>query len=107
MQYNSMKPQNIVEHEEKRRVNALLLREKQIRGLGITELLAQLLPTAETQRPCVLQSQVTALPTATPHRSGSVQAWALSISAGAGWGLLQAHQLLCLQDDESGMVLVT
>ncbi|KAF2981341.1 hypothetical protein EK904_003798, partial [Melospiza melodia maxima] len=57
VQYNSMKPQNIVEHEEKRRLNALLQREKQIRGLGITELLSQLLPTAETQRPYVLQSQ--------------------------------------------------
>ncbi|XP_050834689.1 tubulin polyglutamylase TTLL13 isoform X2 [Serinus canaria] len=53
IQYNSLKPQNIVEHEEKRRVNALLLREKQIRGLGITELLSRLLPVADTQRPCV------------------------------------------------------
>ncbi|XP_057889635.1 tubulin polyglutamylase TTLL13 isoform X2 [Melospiza georgiana] len=58
VQYNSMKPQNIVEHEEKRRLNALQQREKQIRGLGITELLSQLLPTAETQRPYVLQSQL-------------------------------------------------
>ncbi|XP_054372188.1 tubulin polyglutamylase TTLL13 isoform X1 [Molothrus ater] len=58
VQYNSMKPQNIVEHEEKRRVNALLLREKQIRGLGITELLSQLLPAAETQRPYVMESQL-------------------------------------------------
>ncbi|CAN8187256.1 unnamed protein product [Coccothraustes coccothraustes] len=58
IQYNSMKPQNIVEHEEKRRVNALLLREKQIRGLGITELLSRLLPAADTQRPYMLQSQL-------------------------------------------------
>lgn len=47
MQYNSMQPQDIVEHEEKRRVNALLQREKLIRDLGITDQLSRLLPTTE------------------------------------------------------------
>ncbi|KAM4766670.1 tubulin polyglutamylase TTLL13 isoform 2-T2 [Cyanocitta cristata] len=69
MQYNSMQPQDIVEHEEKRRVNALLQREKLIRDLGITDQLSRLLPTAEggsspqlriphTQGSCTLQSQL-------------------------------------------------
>ncbi|XP_053810287.1 tubulin polyglutamylase TTLL13-like isoform X3 [Vidua chalybeata] len=58
MQYNSMQPQNIMAHEEKRRVNALLQREKLIRDLGITEQLSQLLPTADTQGSCELQSQL-------------------------------------------------
>ncbi|XP_068059524.1 tubulin polyglutamylase TTLL13-like isoform X3 [Anomalospiza imberbis] len=58
MQYNSMQPQNIVAHEEKRRVNALLQREKLIRDLGITEQLSQLLRTADTQGSCALQSQL-------------------------------------------------
>ncbi|XP_033372798.1 neugrin isoform X4 [Parus major] len=57
-QYNSMQPQDIVEHEEKRRVNALLQREKLIRHLGITEQLSRLLPTADTQGSCVLQKQL-------------------------------------------------
>ncbi|XP_068881757.1 tubulin polyglutamylase TTLL13-like isoform X1 [Aphelocoma coerulescens] len=69
MQYNSMQPQDIVEHEEKRRVNALLQREKLIRDLGITDQLSRLLPTAEggsspqlriphTQGSCTLRSQL-------------------------------------------------
>ncbi|XP_074457890.1 tubulin polyglutamylase TTLL13 isoform X3 [Larus michahellis] len=49
MQYDSMQPQDIVENEEKKRVNALLQREKLIRGLGIIDQLCQLLPT--TDRP--------------------------------------------------------
>ncbi|KFW93209.1 Tubulin polyglutamylase TTLL13, partial [Phalacrocorax carbo] len=43
MQYNSMQPQDIVEDEEKKRVNALLRRENLIRGLGIADQLSQLL----------------------------------------------------------------
>ncbi|RMC08991.1 hypothetical protein DUI87_13996 [Hirundo rustica rustica] len=58
MRYNSMQPQNIVEHEEKRRVNALLQREKLIQKLGITKQLSQLLPIADMQRSCVLPSQL-------------------------------------------------
>ncbi|XP_039578973.1 neugrin [Passer montanus] len=58
MQYNSMQPQNIVEHEEKRRVNALLQRERQIRGLGIPELLSRLLPMPGSQGSCTLHSQL-------------------------------------------------
>ncbi|XP_041320948.1 neugrin isoform X1 [Pyrgilauda ruficollis] len=58
VQYNSMQPQNIVEHEEKRRVSALLQRERQIRGLGIAELLSRLLPTPHSQGSCTLQSQL-------------------------------------------------
>ncbi|RMB89349.1 hypothetical protein DUI87_34261 [Hirundo rustica rustica] len=58
MRYNSMQPQNIVEHEEKRRGNALLQREKLIQKLGITEQLSRLLPTADTQRSCALPSQL-------------------------------------------------
>nr|XP_041574368.1 neugrin isoform X4 [Taeniopygia guttata] len=58
MQYNSMQPQNIVAHEEKSRVNALLQREKLIRDLGITEQLSQLLSTADTQGSCALQGQL-------------------------------------------------
>lgn len=60
-----MQPQDIVENEEKKRVNALLQRENLIRGLGIIDRLSQLLPTtdrpADTQRFCTVisKSQVT------------------------------------------------
>ncbi|XP_064311992.1 tubulin polyglutamylase TTLL13 isoform X1 [Phalacrocorax carbo] len=61
MQYNSMQPQDIVEDEEKKRVNALLRRENLIRGLGIADQLSQLLPTtdrpANTQRSCTIISK--------------------------------------------------
>lgn len=67
VQYNSMQPQDIVEHEEKRRVNALRQREKLIRDLGITDQLSRLLPPADTQGSCALPSQVNALPRATPQ----------------------------------------
>ncbi|KFQ46951.1 Tubulin polyglutamylase TTLL13, partial [Nestor notabilis] len=43
MQVNSMQPQDIVENEEKKRVNALLQRENLIRSLGIIEQLSHLL----------------------------------------------------------------
>lgn len=69
MQYNSMQPQEIVEHEEKKRVNALRQREKLIRDLGIIDQLSRLLSTADTQESSALPSQVMALPRATPHRS--------------------------------------
>ncbi|XP_009873212.1 PREDICTED: tubulin polyglutamylase TTLL6, partial [Apaloderma vittatum] len=53
--YDSTQPQDIVEREEKRRVNALLQRENRIRRLGIIDQLSQLLPKtdrpADTQRP--------------------------------------------------------
>uniref|UniRef100_A0A8D0KRB0 Tubulin polyglutamylase TTLL13 n=1 Tax=Strix occidentalis caurina TaxID=311401 RepID=A0A8D0KRB0_STROC len=64
-QYDSTQPQDIVEHEEKKRVNALLQREKLIRGLGIVDQLSQLLPTADrpadTPTSCAVipRSQVT------------------------------------------------
>ncbi|XP_029814616.1 guanosine-3',5'-bis(diphosphate) 3'-pyrophosphohydrolase MESH1 [Manacus vitellinus] len=58
VQYDSMQPQDIVEHEEKRRVNALLQREKLIRDLGITNQLSRLLPTADSQGSCTLRSQL-------------------------------------------------
>ncbi|KAI1235306.1 hypothetical protein IHE44_0002949 [Lamprotornis superbus] len=58
VQYNSMQPQDIVEHEEKRRVNSLLRREKLIRNLGIIDQLSRLLLTPDTQEPCALQSQL-------------------------------------------------
>ncbi|NXD04450.1 TTL13 polyglutamylase, partial [Certhia familiaris] len=58
VQYNSMQPQDIVEHEERRRVDALLQREKLIRDLGITDQLSRLLPSADTQGPCALQRQL-------------------------------------------------
>uniref|UniRef100_U3K958 Tubulin tyrosine ligase like 13 n=1 Tax=Ficedula albicollis TaxID=59894 RepID=U3K958_FICAL len=58
IQYNSMQPQDIVEHEEKRRVNSLLRREKLIRNLGIIDQLSRLFPTPDTQGSCVLQSQL-------------------------------------------------
>ncbi|XP_050165358.1 tubulin polyglutamylase TTLL13-like isoform X2 [Myiozetetes cayanensis] len=58
VQYDSMQPQDIVEHEEKRRVNALLQREKLIRDLGITSQLSRLLPTANSQGSCTLRSQL-------------------------------------------------
>ncbi|XP_026711572.1 tubulin polyglutamylase TTLL6 isoform X3 [Athene cunicularia] len=46
-QYDSTQPQDIVEHEEKKRVNALLQRENLIRGMGIVDQLSLLLPTAD------------------------------------------------------------
>ncbi|XP_010083998.1 PREDICTED: tubulin polyglutamylase TTLL6, partial [Pterocles gutturalis] len=46
MQYNSMQPQDIVEKEERRRVNTLQQRKNLIRGLGIVEQLSRLLPAA-------------------------------------------------------------
>ncbi|KAM7039546.1 tubulin polyglutamylase TTLL13 [Acridotheres tristis] len=58
IQYNSMQPQDIVEHEEKRRVNSLLRREKLIRNLGIIDQLSRLLLTPDTQEPCALQNQL-------------------------------------------------
>lgn len=70
IQYNSMQPQDIVEHEERRRVNSLLRRERLIQKLGIIDQLSRLLPTADTQESCALQSQVMALPRATPHSRG-------------------------------------
>ncbi|KAM9275351.1 tubulin polyglutamylase TTLL13 [Morus bassanus] len=61
MQYDSMQPQDIVEDEEKKRVNALLRRENLIRGLGIIDQLSQLLSTtnrpADTQRSCTIISK--------------------------------------------------
>lgn len=89
IQYNSMQPQDIVEHEEKRRVNSLLRREKLIRNLGIIKQLSQLLLTPDTQEPCALQSQVMALPRAThtAEAEGWREVnWAMNISGGAGWG---------------------
>ncbi|XP_009881346.1 PREDICTED: tubulin polyglutamylase TTLL6 [Charadrius vociferus] len=65
VQYDSMQPQDIVENEEKKRVNALLQRENLIRSLGIIDQLSQLLLTtdrpADTQRFCTVisKSQVT------------------------------------------------
>ncbi|XP_054025186.1 tubulin polyglutamylase TTLL13 [Dryobates pubescens] len=60
-QYNSTQPQDIVEYEEKRRVKALLQREKLIRGLGFIHQLCQLLPIAprpaHTQRSCIADPQ--------------------------------------------------
>ncbi|XP_042635610.1 neugrin isoform X3 [Catharus ustulatus] len=58
IQYNSMQPQDIVEHEERRRVNSLLRRERLIQKLGIIDQLSRLLPTADTQESCALQSQL-------------------------------------------------
>lgn len=60
MQYDSMQPQDIVEYEEKKRVNALLQRENLIRGLGIIEQLTQLLPA--TDRPADMHRSCTAVP---------------------------------------------
>lgn len=60
MQYDSMQPQDIVEDEEKKRVNALLQRENLIRGLGIIDQLSQLLPT--TDRPADTQKSCTVIP---------------------------------------------
>uniref|UniRef100_A0A8C4UWN2 Tubulin polyglutamylase TTLL13 n=1 Tax=Falco tinnunculus TaxID=100819 RepID=A0A8C4UWN2_FALTI len=61
VQYDSMQPQNIVEYEEKKRVNALQRRENLIRRLGIINKLSQLLPTtnrpADTQRSCTIISK--------------------------------------------------
>ncbi|XP_066184223.1 tubulin polyglutamylase TTLL13-like [Sylvia atricapilla] len=58
MQYNSMQPQDIVEHEEKKRVNALRQREKLIRDLGIIDQLSRLLSTADTQESSALPNQL-------------------------------------------------
>ncbi|XP_064932979.1 tubulin polyglutamylase TTLL13 isoform X3 [Columba livia] len=60
LQYDSMQPQDIVEYEEKKRVNALLQRENLIRGLGIIEQLTQLLPA--TDRPADMHRSCTAVP---------------------------------------------
>ncbi|XP_042659878.1 tubulin polyglutamylase TTLL6 isoform X2 [Tyto alba] len=65
MQYDSMQPQDIVENEEKRRINALLQRENLIRGLGIIDQLCQLLPT--TSRPADTQTSCAVLPTSQPQ----------------------------------------
>ncbi|XP_064013888.1 tubulin polyglutamylase TTLL13 isoform X2 [Pogoniulus pusillus] len=59
MQYDSTQPQDIVEHEEKRRVKALLQRENLIRGLGLIHQLCQLLPAAP--RPAHTQGSCTAI----------------------------------------------
>lgn len=61
-----MQPQDIVEEEEKRRVNALLQREKLIRRLRVVDQLCQRLPmshrAAGAQAACTMlpSSQVTA-----------------------------------------------
>ncbi|XP_074900846.1 tubulin polyglutamylase TTLL13 isoform X1 [Buteo buteo] len=65
MQYNSMQPQDIVEDEEKKRVNALKQRENLIRGLGIIDQLSQLLPT--TDRPADTQQSCTVIPKHQPQ----------------------------------------
>ncbi|XP_069723148.1 tubulin polyglutamylase TTLL13-like [Phaenicophaeus curvirostris] len=58
MEYDSMHPQDIVECEEEKRIDALLKRENLIRRLGIIDQLYRLLPTtnrpADTQRPCAV-----------------------------------------------------
>lgn len=98
MQYDSMQPQDIVEHEEKKRVNALQQREKLIRDLGVIDQLSRLLSTADTQESSALSNQVMALPRATPHRSELGTEPSL---VGQDGGPLQEDQLLCLQDDMS------
>ncbi|XP_069654863.1 tubulin polyglutamylase TTLL13 isoform X4 [Haliaeetus albicilla] len=65
MQYDSMQPQDIVEDEEKKRVNALLQRENLIRGLGIIDQLSQLLPA--TDRPADTQKSCTVIPKHQPQ----------------------------------------
>ncbi|XP_074736709.1 tubulin polyglutamylase TTLL13-like [Strix uralensis] len=64
-QYDSTQPQDIVEHEEKKRVNALLQREKLIRGLGIVDQLSQLLPTAD--RPADTPTSSAVIPRSQPQ----------------------------------------
>ncbi|XP_010141021.1 PREDICTED: tubulin polyglutamylase TTLL6, partial [Buceros rhinoceros silvestris] len=58
VQYDSMQPQDIMEEEEKRRVNALLQRENLIRRLRIIDQLCQRLPmthrAAGTQGACAV-----------------------------------------------------
>ncbi|XP_050568987.1 tubulin polyglutamylase TTLL13 [Cygnus atratus] len=62
VQYDSMRPQDIVENEEKKRVNALLKRKNLIRGLGIIDQLSRLLPTTDrstdTQRSSPVTSKI-------------------------------------------------
>nr|XP_047902229.1 tubulin polyglutamylase TTLL13 isoform X3 [Anser cygnoides] len=62
VQYDSMQPQDIVEDEEKKRVNALLKRKNLIRGLGIIDQLSRLLPTTDrstdTQRSSPVTSKI-------------------------------------------------
>ncbi|CAM9408760.1 unnamed protein product [Bubo scandiacus] len=64
-QYDSTQPQDIVEHEEKKRVNGLLQREKLIRGLGIVDQLSQLLPTAD--RPADTPTSCAVIPRSQPQ----------------------------------------
>uniref|UniRef100_A0A8C9EUF0 Tubulin tyrosine ligase like 6 n=1 Tax=Pavo cristatus TaxID=9049 RepID=A0A8C9EUF0_PAVCR len=62
VQYDSMQPQDILENEEKKRVNALARRKNLIQGLGIVDQLSQLLPTTErssdTHRACTVTSEI-------------------------------------------------
>ncbi|XP_042685555.1 tubulin polyglutamylase TTLL6 isoform X3 [Centrocercus urophasianus] len=62
VQYDSMQPQDILENEEKKRVNALARRKNLIQGLGIVDQLSQLLPTTErssdSHRPCAVTSEI-------------------------------------------------
>uniref|UniRef100_G1NDW0 Tubulin tyrosine ligase like 6 n=1 Tax=Meleagris gallopavo TaxID=9103 RepID=G1NDW0_MELGA len=75
VQYDSMQPQDILENEEKKRVNALARRKNLIQGLGIVDQLSQLLPTAESSsdnhRPCTVTSEIQPPPMTgeepTPH----------------------------------------
>ncbi|XP_052528607.1 tubulin polyglutamylase TTLL13-like isoform X5 [Tympanuchus pallidicinctus] len=62
VQYDSMQPQDILENEEKKRVNALARRKNLIQGLGIVDQLSQLLPTtgrsSDSHRPCAVTSEM-------------------------------------------------
>lgn len=62
VQYDSMQPQDILEDEEKKRVHALARRKKLIQGLGIIDLLSQILPTTEkpsdTHRTCTVTAEI-------------------------------------------------
>uniref|UniRef100_A0A669PHD2 Tubulin tyrosine ligase like 6 n=1 Tax=Phasianus colchicus TaxID=9054 RepID=A0A669PHD2_PHACC len=62
VQYDSMQPQDILENEEKKRVNALARRKNLIQGLGIADQLSQVLPTTErssdNHRPCTVTSKI-------------------------------------------------
>eukprot|EP00076_Gallus_gallus_P025205 XP_015147678.1 tubulin polyglutamylase TTLL6 isoform X6 [Gallus gallus] len=62
VQYDSMQPQDILENEEKKRVNALARRKNLIQGLGIVDQLSRLLPTTErssdTHRACTVTSEI-------------------------------------------------
>jgi len=57
-----MQPQDILENEEKKRVNALARRKNLIQGLGIVDQLSRLLPTTErssdTHRACTVTSEI-------------------------------------------------